>query len=357
MCKVMNDNNIHDKIRGSLIGGAVGDALGYPVEFMSAQAIMRMYGERGIRRYNPDRISGGVAVVSDDTQMTLFTACGILNSVRTGEDVLDGIRNAYVEWYYTQTGEISRKASKECWISGLPELNVCRAPGNTCMSALSRISNGYEAMNYSKGCGGVMRIAPIALYGAVGGRMGVEESCRMAADASELTHRHPMGYIPSALAAYIIRCLIQDADPTREKCRMYVEDGLEMVTSMYPKCREHIREFSGLIRKAVELSDSSVNDLEAIERSLGEGWTADEALAVAIYCVLQHFDDFEGAMIAAVNHGGDSDSTGAIAGNILGAAMGYGAIPQFYKEGLELHDVIIHIADDLYAGNGTIYNI
>ena len=58
-------------------------------------------------------------------------------------------------------------------------------------------------------------------------------------------------------------------------------------------------------------------------------------------------------MIAAVNHGGDSDSTGAVTGNILGAAIGYEAIPQFFRDDLELHDVILHIADDIYRGEVT----
>ena len=61
-------------------------------------------------------------------------------------------------------------------------------------------------------------------------------------------------------------------------------------------------------------------------------------------------------MIAAVNHGGDSDSTGAITGNILGAAIGYEAIPQFFLDDLELRDVILHMADDLYRGEVTKYN-
>ena len=58
-------------------------------------------------------------------------------------------------------------------------------------------------------------------------------------------------------------------------------------------------------------------------------------------------------MIAAVNHGGDSDSTGAVTGNILGAAIGYDAIPQFFKDDLELHDVILHMAYDLHGGDVT----
>ena len=58
-------------------------------------------------------------------------------------------------------------------------------------------------------------------------------------------------------------------------------------------------------------------------------------------------------MIASVNHGGDSDSTGAVTGNILGAAIGYDAIPQFFKDDLEMHDLILHMADDLYLGEVT----
>lgn len=59
-------------------------------------------------------------------------------------------------------------------------------------------------------------------------------------------------------------------------------------------------------------------------------------------------------MIAAVNHSGDSDSTGAVTGNILGAAVGYDALPQFFKDDLELRDLILHMADDLYRGEITV---
>lgn len=93
--------------------------------------------------------------------------------------------------------------------------------------------------------------------------------------------------------------------------------------------------------------------MRTIEDELGGGWVADEAAAIAIYCSLAHFDSFEQAMIAAVNHAGDSDSTGAIAGNILGAVIGYDAIPQHFKDDVELHDVILHVADDLWRDKTT----
>lgn len=72
---------LQDRIRGSLIGGALGDALGYPVEFMSRKQISAKYGSKGITAF--DLASNGKAVISDDTQMTLFTANGLLFSCKT----------------------------------------------------------------------------------------------------------------------------------------------------------------------------------------------------------------------------------------------------------------------------------
>ena len=123
--------NLQDRIRGALVGGAIGDALGYPVEFMNSfEEIQRRYGERGITRLDTRQSlwnDANKAVVSDDTQMTLFTANGLLNAIKKGVLPKDGICEAYVEWYLTQIGKKSRKY-KECWIGSVPELNARRAP-------------------------------------------------------------------------------------------------------------------------------------------------------------------------------------------------------------------------------------
>ena len=100
---------------------------------------------------------------------------------------------------------------------------------------------------------------------------------------------------------------------------------------------------------AVELSENTAPDLENIHR-LGEGWVAEETLGIALYCALKYADDFSAGVIAAVNHKGDSDSTGAVTGNILGALLGLDAIDQKWKKDLELYDVIVEMADDLCFG-------
>jgi len=353
-------NTLQDRIRGSLIGGAIGDALGYPVEFIySFEGIQKRYGERGITRLDTkqfwlaDDEQSRKAVVSDDTQMTLFTANGLLNASVLKVEPRCAIRRAYLEWLETQRGV--KKGKAECWIRDVPELNHRRAPGNTCISALEEIRQEREPVNNSKGCGGVMRIAPIPLYAAVHDRMCIEEASLLAADAAKITHHHPLGFLSAALMSYIIYRLARDIEPTQVSMKHYIMEGVAEIgrwKKIYP---DDVRRMGELAERSILLQDNGKTDLENIDH-LGEGWTGEEALAIALFCALKHFDSFEDAMIAAVNHGGDSDSTGAVTGNILGAALGYAAIPQFYKDDLEMHDLILHIADDLYRGEVTKMN-
>lgn len=351
-------NTLQDRIRGSLIGGAIGDALGYPVEFIySYEEIQKRYGERGIARLDTNQHwlgedeQVGKAVVSDDTQMTLFTANGLLNAKRQKSNMKYSICRAYIEWYLTQVGKWSNKY-KDCWIARIPELNKRRAPGNTCMSSLYAIYSGREAMNNSKGCGGVMRIAPIPLYAAVDNRMDILDADKLAGDAAEITHQHPLGFISAALMSHVVYRLALNIEPTQDSMKHYIMEGVAEMRKQYKAYHNDVERMTELAERAIFLIDNGKTDLENIGH-LGEGWTGEEALAIALYCALKHFDSFEEAMIAAVNHGGDSDSTGAVTGNILGAAVGYEAIPQFYKDDLEMHDLILHMADDLYRGEVT----
>lgn len=105
-------------------------------------------------------------------------------------------------------------------------------------------------------------------------------------------------------------------------------------------------ECSQSLKLAQQLSKSHLSDVEAITQ-LGEGWIGEEALGISVYCALKYPGDFKKALIAAVNHNGDSDSTGAITGNILGAYLGLSKIPPEWVENVELKEVLIQVADDL----------
>ena len=340
-----------DKYRGCLIGGAAGDALGYAVEFLTDEQIFKKYGENGITEYS---LINGVAQISDDTQMTLFTANGLLLGTTRG--MTRGIMGTYPsyislcykEWLKTQTEKFPlNEKYPYTWLINVPELFSPRAPGNTCLSAIEASLKGtvgtiQDPINKSKGCGGVMRVAPIGLYF---GDKKIEnyEVDMIGAETAALTHGHELGYFPVAALVHIIHLVSHSDDVSLLEA---VNDSILAVRRMFAPAK-HLSEFIGIMEKAIKLSKENIDDLEAI-REIGEGWVAEETLAIAVYCALKYEKDFDKALIAAVNHSGDSDSTGAVTGNILGAYLGMSAIPQKYLDNLELKDVILEIADDLF---------
>ena len=353
-----------DKIKGCLMGGAAGDALGYAVEFYSADMIFEEYGEKGITKYDLDYESGK-ALISDDTQMTLFTANGILaGETRLFMRGIGGMPHVYVsksyqDWLRTQYEtyeEAKQKGAKMpyidrmSWLLDVPQLYDRRAPGGTCLSALmeKRERPQHEGFldnpcNDKRGCGAVMRIAPLGLHY---GKMSPETLAKEAAEISAITHGHPLGYMPAALLSLMLQRMVFDVEAPELK--VIVLDALDTTCKVFHD-KGYTEALRQIIERAVELSENHDPDLKNIRR-LGGGWVGDEALAIAIYCALRYKDDFSKAIIAAVNHDGDSDSTGAIAGNILGAYLGYDKIEEKWKQNLELSDVILEIAEDLYRG-------
>ncbi len=363
---------VADSIRGSLMAGAAGDALGYEVEFMSRRAILSRYGEQGITKFELD--NNGKALVSDDTQMTLFTANGMLMGLTRGymrgiggcpEKYVDG---AYLDWYYTQTNikrEIPVNDFHYTWLRDLPEMAHLRAPGNTCLSACESLLRGEDVQNNSKGCGGIMRVAPMALldagYAARNeNSYSMEELAEAGGEIAECTHRHPLGFLPAALLTVLLYKIVpMPPKQVREEIDSIVADTVKFLDRIYKdKYEADKRYLKELTNKAVQLAHSDMPDAEAI-RSLGEGWTGEETWAIALYCAMRHIDSVEDAIIAAVNHDGDSDSTGSVCGNIMGAIHGYEHIKQrniFCPEGkqleetLELSEIILALADDLSTG-------
>lgn len=343
-----------DKVRGSLFGGAVGDALGFPVEFFSEEEIFSRYGKNGIKEYELDPASGK-ALVSDDTQMTLFTANGILiadtrDSMRgIGGFPHDYIPMSYLDWLRTQemTFEESRKQPRGhmngciSWLADVPELYSRRAPGRTCLSALDQYKHDKIPQNNSKGCGGIMRVAPLALmnYSSVQ----IEKLDREGAEIAKITHKHSLGYMPAAVLVHIINRIVYPKK--QQSLKEIVIEARDTVADIFAD-DSYLKKLTEIINLAVILSENDESDLDNIHQ-IGEGWVAEETLGIAIYCSLRYQNDFSAGVTAAVNHRGDSDSTGAVTGNILGALIGYDAMEEKWKSNLELADVILEMADDL----------
>ena len=233
----------------------------------------------------------------------------------------------------------------------VPQLYNNRAPGMTCLSSLKQLkatglAEDYLSLtlNHSKGCGGVMRVAPLGLVQYP--HTSFEDVDKEAAQLAAITHSHPLGYLPAAVLVHIIRKIVFYRETLTLKA--IVTEAIKTVCEIF-KENAHTNALHTILFNAVEYAENGDSDLENIHR-LGAGWVGEEALAIAVYCALKYQNDFSKALIAAVNHSGDSDSTGAITGNILGAWCGFEHIEAKWKTDLELYDVILEMADDLCHG-------
>jgi ADP-ribosylglycohydrolase len=295
----------HSRIRGCLLGGAVGDAIGAPVELLSLQEIRHRFGPDGIRNYAP--VYGRRGAITDDTQMTLFTAEGLLRAtMRMSERGIchppSVVHHAYLRWLLTQHERPTHHVEirTDGWLFGVQSLHRRRAPGNTCLAALRAAEDWgvpQVASNTSKGSGGVMRIAPVGLFGESD-----EVLFTVAADIARLTHGHPSGFLAPGYLAVVVAALLRG------------EPLIKALETADRQLRQHetCEEVANALMAARGLADRGRPRAEDLE-SLGGGWVAEEALAIAACCALTARDFVDGITLAA-NHSGDSDTTAAITG-------------------------------------------
>ena len=333
---------MRERFTGCLLGGAVGDALGAPVEFMNLPEIREQFGSQGIRDFSP--AYGRLGAITDDTQMTLFTAEGMIRAFvqgKVGGNLSTETITAYAyhRWLMSQ-GESSLFAdftvSRPGWLYWFKPIHSRRAPGNTCLSGLRNASTAdAAATNDSKGCGAVMRMAPVGL---AGWRFdwNADYVMQLGANLGHLTHGLPSGHLPAGAFAVMIYSILKGA-PLRE--------SVQVALAQLSQHAGH-EETTKAIELACALSTSSVTTDKAIAQ-LGEGWMGDDAFAIGLYCALKSPSLEEGVILAA-NIDGDSDSTGSIAGNLLGAMYGEASIPRRWLNQLEMGDVIQEISGDLF---------
>ncbi|MFC7648697.1 ADP-ribosylglycohydrolase family protein [Streptosporangium lutulentum] len=247
-----------------------------------------------------------------------------------------------------------------------------RAPGNACLSGLRHPREAAPAAPGlpgpvnpgSKGCGTVMRSAPFGLRAR-----SARDAFDLAVECAQITHGHPTGYLAAGAFAAIVHFLMEDepmedgarpGDAARredeagspgevrsagEPLARAVRKTMDLLAT-YPSHEETTRALHAAVSLAA-MGDPSPKRVE----SLGGAWVAEEALAIAVYCALVHPepDDFRRAVLLAVNHSGDSDSTGAVCGNLLGAVHGETALPAEWLVHLEGREAIVELADDFAA--------
>lgn len=313
-----------DRLAGCLLGGALGDALGYPIEFEKVSQMSQ--------DHDFDKIVGKL-IVSDDTQMTLFTA----NALLLDGNLRINTWNCYQDWLETQFKQGKSELSHRpiSWLMEYPEMYASREPGRTCLMTLMRGIPGdlNEPINQSKGCGALMRVAPLAFIDR-------EDPYSVAIENSALTHGHQMSHIASAALVSLLRyisegeTLCDSVSLMRQDIKRIFMDSLE------------VKVFDDLLQQAILASEKDFDDMEIISR-LGEGWVAEETLAIALYCSLKYSNDLKKALRVAVLHDGDSDSTGSVTGQILGTLLGAKKLPQEEIKRLDLLEPLMKMIERL----------
>jgi ADP-ribosylglycohydrolase len=200
-----------------------------------------------------------------------------------------------------------------------------RAPGNACLSGLREGARPGVNPN-SKGCGTVMRSAPFGLC------FGPDEAFTLAEQCSALTHGHPTAGASAGAFAMIVAHLMNGETPQRavSATMLHLRGGIDR------------SETADALQAAYWLAGNIPPGPNTCA-PLGEGWIAEEALAIAVYCLLGT-DDVRNGLTASVSHSGDSDSTGAILGNLYGAAYGHAALPKEWASQVEGRDTITALA-------------
>ena len=340
-----------DRFRGSLLAGAIGDALGAKTEFDSIDRIREIAGPAGITDFVP--AYGGIGKITDDTQMTLFTLEALIRAHaqqrRSGTGKVEqSLQMAYQRWLHTQgipweraRGPKDDSAEADGWLVTNRELYSRRAPGLTCFSELEAYGRtGVRAgvdrpVNNSKGCGGVMRAAPIALWSDDPATV-----FTLGAESAALTHGHPSGYLASGMFAVIVQQLLLGL-PLRE--------AIDVASAELVRQPRHEEQLTAL-KQALELAEQGSPTPEKLE-TLGQGNVGETALSMSVYVALTTGDP-NTALLAAVNHSGDSDSTGSVCGNLVGAMYGEQALRSTWLERLELRQVIETLVEDAFAEFG-----
>lgn len=347
--------NRTERYTGCLVGGAIGDALGAPVEFMSVDQIRYTYGPEGITDYV--EYPGNLGEFTDDTQMTLFTAEGLLRAYHRasvkgiGGAIIPLTYQAYRRWLHTQGESMNpcpngwgEPGLDSGWLIREKGLFRRRAPGITCIQSLkSGLPGSLEApANTSKGCGTIMRMAPVGLI-LNDPEFAFKTGCELAA----LTHGHPTGYLSAGYFASLIGHLNNGIG---------LEEAINQSSRILQGWSGH-EETLNAVNKALELfkriqpiEPGKSNFIPGMIEILGRGWIAEEALAISLFCSLLYTGDFTNGVLASVNHNGDSDSTGSITGNILGTINGIGAIPEKWIRNLRSAEIVRQVGEDLATG-------
>ncbi len=314
-----------ERYRGALVGSAVGDALGRPVESMKPAEIQARYGE--LRDFVPWHgwNGGPVGTFTDDTQLTLWTARALLDA---GDD--------HPEFF----GRIL-----------IGRLDSIRGMGTATRRSIIRLSEGkpwWRSGTPSAGNGVAMRVASLGLaYGN-----DLEALRRETARNAVVTHADRLAVASGIAQAYAVARLARTAPGTLDPRALIAEiaavlAGFEDAGGVERRVADG-KEKVRLVDRIAELADMlELSPAEAFAHTYNGAYVL-ESLPAALWSFLSHPEDPEEAIIVAANGGYDADTVAAMTGALAGAYHGDTAFPERWLDDLEALDEIRSIADRLH---------
>lgn len=336
-----------DKYRGCLLGLAVGDAMGMPVDDMTLEQIRESYGPNGLLGYD---LRSDYAEITSYTQLAAFVCNALLLSVSRGkgDKKLEYVKLGLKEW--TRSQQFARDPeSSYCWVAKLPAFRRRHCRDARMLDTLRLAAMGYPEKSPNK------YNTPGSLTSAIAvgmfynpQRLTPPQIGELAAQIVGLTHGDPTAFLSAAVLAYAIAGILLEPE-------MPLEDQFTAaISAMDHQFRGKYSEaytVAAALTDAVEQSKAAEPMSEVMERF--RCYSAMQCLAGAIYASLANQEDFDTAMITAVNHSGYSSAVAGITGAILGARMGYAALPDFYLESLEPVKALCQLADDMVSFTPT----
>ena len=336
--------------RGCLLGMAVGDAMGYPVDSLHLADIRENYGPNGLLGYD---LANGYADVTSYTQLAAFTCNGLLIALTRGQlmgrmaPLVKYVGLSSREWMASQR-PWGRPERTFCWLLRRPD--ICRryCMDTRMMDTLSRETLGTPETPVNS------FITPGSLTTAIGvglfyspERMKQPELDRLGAETVALTHGGALAFLSGAALAHLISRSL--CAPQLSLKQLVLETVQMLNTQFAPQYPAQCSELTTLLRLAVSMeNDVSLTTWDVMEKLHCE--SAAQVLAGAVYACMAGGEEFDAAMIIAVNHSGRSAAVGAIAGALLGLRLGEAALPDFYLECLEPAETLRELADDLWTG-------
>lgn len=335
--------------RGTLLGLAVGDALGYTVDNRTWRQIQEDYGPGGLLGYD---LVNGYADITSYTQMAAFTCNGLLLALTRGQmmgkmaPLVKYVGLSSREWAASQR-PWGRPEKTFCWLLTQPEICRRHCMDTRMLDTLSRESLGSleEPKNSFVSPGGLTAAVGVGMFVHVA-RLPQDELDRLGAETVALTHGSPMAFLSGAALTHMISLCLKMPDMS---LKALVGDTVSSLKSQFGHQYSQCFEVCSLLTIALSLADDRTSPpVKAMERLRCEN--AGQVLAGAVYAIARGQEAFDESLIIAVNHSGRSSAVGAAAGALLGARLGENALPGFYLECLEPEQLLRELADDMYRG-------